>query len=65
MKCDRCDDRATFTVTAAYPACPVLHPHFATYPMPLARACPEHLAEAITRDGAAPGATPAYLVRSA
>ena len=63
MKCDRCNAEATFTVTAAYPACDDVHPHFATYPQPLARVCSQHVAMAINIDSEHPGATPAYLVR--
>ncbi len=63
MKCDYCTDEAAFTVTAAYPACDTTHPHFATYPMPLARTCGIHLSTTIARDHSLPGATPSYLVR--
>lgn len=63
MKCDRCPAAAVFTVTAAYPACDVTHPHFATYPAPLGRACAGHTVDIIARDRGHAGATPAYLVR--
>lgn len=63
MKCDRCNAHASFDVIAAYPACDVTHPHYATYPQPMARVCSVHVTYAIADDSARPGATPAYLVR--
>lgn len=63
VTCDHCATEAMFTVTAAYPACDVTHPHFATYPMPMARTCAGHLTYAITKDWRAPGHTPGYLVK--
>ena len=61
--CRICGRSAVWTITAAYPACAVVHPHFATYPAPMSSVCDEHLAEVMRRDGDAPGSTPAYLVK--
>lgn len=65
MTCDRCPCAATFTVTAAYPVGDpnAVHPLFATYPMPLGRACDQHLPDVMHRDQRHGGASPTYLVR--
>jgi hypothetical protein len=66
VKCSHggCQTEATHSITAAYPAdAEYIHPLFATYPMPMARACRTHLAVLMEMDSAHPGATPAYLVR--
>lgn len=64
MRCDQCPHDAAFTVTAAYSHDPgATHPLFATYPMPMHRACAVHLAGTMKQDQQRPGATPVYLVR--
>lgn len=70
MKCSHggCQTDATHTITAAYPIEALdahlnPHPPFATYPMPMARACRTHLAVIMEMDSEKSGATPAYLVK--
>lgn len=67
MKCSHggCQTDATHSITAAYPLADDLtvHPKYATYPMPMAKACRNHLAVLMEMDSGNPGAKPAYLVR--
>jgi hypothetical protein len=55
------------TITAAYPIDALdghvnTHPPYATYPMPMYRACRYHVVALIEHDATAPGATPAVMV---
>lgn len=61
--CRFCEGDAAWSITAAYPACDVIHPHYATYPAPMFYVCGGHLATAMEGDLAAPGSTPAHLVK--
>lgn len=70
MKCSHggCQTDATHSIAAAYPVDAIhadldVHPKFATYPMPMFKACRNHIAVLMEMDAANPGATPAYLVR--
>jgi len=70
MKCSHggCQTEATHTITAAYRADGIpdyadVHPLFATYPMPMFKACRNHIAVLMELDSGNPGATAAYLVR--
>lgn len=63
-----CQTEATHSITAAYGPVEAddlrtTHPLFATYPMPMAKACRNHLAVLMDMDSGAPGSTHTYLVR--
>jgi hypothetical protein len=59
-----CQRDAEVSLTAAYPAdAEYVHPLYATYPMPMHRACRHHVVALIEQDAANPGATPAFLIR--
>ena len=66
MTCDECKAPAIFLVFAAYDADdvdgPGAHPGLRRYPMPMIRACPEHLAARLVLDLSAPGSTAQWMV---
>lgn len=64
--CDHggCQSEATLTLTAIYSVDDIAtHPTWASYPMPMFRACRNHLAVLAERDAGAPGSTMSWLVR--
>lgn len=63
MNCDACSRPAEYTLTAAYDHdCTAVHPLVACYPMPIIRACREHLLPRLARDIGSPGATTQYVL---
>lgn len=72
-RCDapRCQETASWTITAIYPADAThmnraaVHPLWASYPMPMYRVCGEHLAVMCAFDSSRGGATGAWLIRPA
>lgn len=64
--CDVCGAHAQFRAYASYDIDDGrnAHPHHARYPMPMIRACADHLTEMMLHDLNAPGTTRQWVVTS-
>lgn len=64
MPCDRCEKPVAFRAYASYNADNGAnsHPLHARYPMPMIRACPQHLTELMFEDAATAASTRQWLV---
>lgn len=70
VKCDKkeCDEESVWTIYAAHDVkCPMVdvHPHFARYPMPMIRACNEHVVNMLMDDTKKLATTAQWVIKPA